>query len=789
MKLDGVNKFHFIGIGGAGMSALAKILIEMGREVSGSDSNESANVKMLRELGAKVFVGHDEKNLLDDKGEPCVEVIVCSSAIPPDNPEVLKAEELRIPKLHRSDINAYLLNSKRGIAVAGAHGKTTTTSMIGFVLHNAETDPTIIIGGESTDLGTSALLGSSDYLVSEADESDGSFLKLKPEIAVVTNVEDDHLDHYGTIERIRAAFKIFIENLNRENGIAVVCFDNENVRNIVNEVDRKYISYGIDNDAEIMARNVHSNIEGVSFEVTRKIKSNETDSTECNKFTEKTLGKVRLKIHGRHNVLNALATIAVALTVGVPFEKITDGLGKFHGAKRRFQTKGKVRNVWVVDDYAHHPTEISATLKAAREAKPNKLICVFQPHRYTRTKLLLKEFGGAFKAADLLILTDVYSAGEEKIEGISGESILEEVLSTTNQAVSYIPDREKVADALIDLVSAGDLVITMGAGDIYKTGEELLDLLREQRRRKIVVLMGGPSTEAEVSRRTGQAVADALKSKNYNVETMELNPQTFAADIKKKNCGIVFNAVHGYCGEDGLVQGTLDMLRIPYTGSGVLAAALTMDKVFTKRIFSAAKISTPKFEVYRKPDKSDELVKIIEEKFGLPVVIKAASQGSSIGVSIVENSEDVAEAIEDAFTFGDEILVEEFIDGRELTVAVYGNADEAEALPIIEITTITGRYDYKTKYTKGASTHIVPAELSKKLTEKIQNLAIKAFKICNCSGVARVDMMLSSLNTPYVIEVNSVPGMTETSLVPDAARAAGIEFPELCEKILNLADF
>lgn len=773
MKLDGLKKFHFIGIGGAGMSALAKILIERGLEVSGSDMKDSPILDMLRNLGAKIFVGHKAKNILDDKGNP-VEAVVCSSAIPADNPEIIAADKFKIPKLHRSDINAYLLNAKRGIAVAGSHGKTTTTSMIGYVLHSAAVAPTIIIGGESSDLGTGAILGKSDWLVSEADESDGTFVTLKPAIAVVTNIEDDHLDHYGTVERIRAAFKIFIENVDREKGVAVLCFDNENLRGLAKDIDRKIISYAIDHKADFTARNIRTTPKGISFDAFNH---------------EKLLGKVQLAIHGQHNVLNALATIATALEVGVSFEKIAEGLRCFHGAKRRFETKGRVRNILVVDDYAHHPTEIAATLKAARETKPNKIVCIFQPHRYSRTQLLLKEFGGAFREADMLILTDVYSAGEEKISGVSGESILKEVLSTTNQAVSYIPKREDIAAALKDQLSPGDLVITMGAGDIYKTGEELLEMLKDWTGKKIVVVCGGPSTEAEVSRRTGKAIADALLSKNYNVELMELNPQNFAATIREKNCSIVFNAVHGRYGEDGLIQGTLDMLKIPYTGSGVLAAALTMDKVSTKHFLNSANLSTPKFIVYRKVDRHERLADEIEKTFGLPVVIKANAQGSSIGVSIVENSLDIDAAIENAFLFGDEILVEEFIKGRELTVAVFGNEDEAEALPVIEITTTTGRYDYKTKYTKGMSTHIVPAELSDELTAEVKKLAVDAFKICKCAGVARVDMMLSEKNVPYVIEVNSVPGMTETSLVPDAARAAGLEFPELCEKILSLADF
>lgn len=306
---------------------------------------------------------------------------------------------------------------------------------------------------------------------------------------------------------------------------------------------------------------------------------------------------------------------------------------------------------------------------------------------------------------------------------------------------------------------------------------------------KIVVVMGGPSTEAEVSRRTGKAILEALLSKGYNAEGMELDPLHFAENIRKSKCGIVFNALHGKFGEDGMIQGTLDMLEIPYTGSGVLAAAITMDKAASKRIFVAEGISTPRAHTYQKYELKRGLAKEISEEFSFPVVVKAASQGSSIGVYIVEELAELDKALEDAFSYNDEVLVEEFIRGREITVAVWGNAEEKEAMPIIEITTLSGRYDYNSKYTKGASTHIVPAPLSEEKTREIQELAVRTFAACRCCGVARVDMMLDDNEVPYVIEVNSVPGMTETSLVPDAARAMGIEFPELCERILRMAGF
>lgn len=308
--------------------------------------------------------------------------------------------------------------------------------------------------------------------------------------------------------------------------------------------------------------------------------------------------------------------------------------------------------------------------------------------------------------------------------------------------------------------------------------------------KKIVVVMGGPSTEAEVSRRSGTAILEALKAKGYNAEGLELNPATFANDIKASGAEFVFNALHGKFGEDGIIQGTLEMMGIPYTGSGVMAAAVTMDKVATKRFFMAEGIPTPKAHTYfRYEFKKRDLTGEILQEFSVPVVVKASSQGSSIGVVIVEKAEELEAALSEAFKYDREVLVEEFIKGRELTVAVWGNEEKQEALPIIEITTVTGRYDYVTKYKVGASTHIIPAPLSEEVTKKVKEIAIRAFAVCGCSGMARVDFMLGEDNQPYVIEVNTIPGMTETSLVPDAGRAAGIEFPELCARILAMAGY
>lgn len=454
--LSGMKKIHFVGAGGAGMSAIAKILLEKGYEVSGSDLHDSKVVQKLAAQGAKICRGHDARCVAD------VDAIVVSTAIAAENPEVREAKRRGIAVFHRSDIVAALLEPSRGIAVAGAHGKTTTTSMLGVALTHAGLDPTVIVGGEVDYLGGNARLGGGAYLVAEADESDGSFLKLRPKIAVVTNIENDHMDHYGTMENILQAFETFLGNL-PEDGLAVLCFDNAHIRRIAEKLQRPYLSYGLSREAAFWADNVRTEGAETTFDVFHR---------------DAKLGTVRLHVPGRHNVLNALAVCAAGAHIGLTVEQVAAGLSVFYGAKRRFQTKGKVGGVWVVDDYAHHPTEIATTLAAAKQTKPKRLVCAFQPHRYSRTQLLRREFGACFGAADVLVLTDIYSAGEAPIQGICGETIRREVEAQTGCSAVYIADRKDIAPYLADIAQPGDLMMTMGAGDIFRTGEELVEALQ-----------------------------------------------------------------------------------------------------------------------------------------------------------------------------------------------------------------------------------------------------------------------------------------------------------------------
>ena len=457
IDLNNVKRVHFIGIAGAGMRAIANIFIEKGYDVSGSDLKSSPTTERFEQMGATIYIGQRKENIKD------AQVVIISSAIRDTNVELVEARRRGIPVIHRSDALVHIMSYGNAIAVAGAHGKTTTSSMIGQILYECQTDPTLVIGGEVDYLHCNSVLGKGRYVVVEADESDGSFLKEHSHMAVVTNIDADHMDHYGSLDNIIKAFTQFVNQVD-DDGAAILCFENSHIRAMAQHVDTPFISYGIEQDAEYQAKNIHY-VEGRLY----------YDVYHGNTK----LGTLNLSVPGRHNVLNSLAAAIVALRCGVPFEGIRNALCHFHGAKRRFQTKGHVKGIWVVDDYAHHPTEIHATLMAARSMGTHKVVCLFQPHRYTRTKLLLNQFGEAFTGADTLIITDVYSAGEDPIPGVSGKLIADKVEEMTGKKVIYIPDKNDIVPYLKDHARPQDLIITMGAGDIYTIGERFVEELKE----------------------------------------------------------------------------------------------------------------------------------------------------------------------------------------------------------------------------------------------------------------------------------------------------------------------
>ncbi len=450
------QQIHFVGIGGSGMSGIAEILLNLGYRVTGSDQRRNEAVERLEQLGAKIYTGHEAGHV---EG---AHVVVYSSAVSRDNIEVQVARQRQIPTIPRAEMLAELMRLKYGIAVAGTHGKTTTTSLVGTILAEGRYDPTIVVGGRVTSLGANARLGQGEYLVAEADESDGSFLKLQPTIAVVTTVDAEHLDHYGTLEAIRDAFVAFVNKVPFY-GSAVLCLDQPNIQMLIPRLEKRIITYGLESGADLVARHLHLSGMTSRFEVYQR---------------GSLLGECTLQIPGRHNVLNALAAIGVGLDLDIPFVTIQRALAGFAGVQRRFQVRGSARGVTVVDDYGHHPAEIRATLAAAKAGFDCRVVTVFQPHRYTRTHHLRQEFLTAFNQTDVLVVMDIYAAGEAAIPGVTGEDLAEGIRSHGHRNVIHLgSDRARIVEHLCDITRNGDLVLTLGAGDVSQLGPELLKRL------------------------------------------------------------------------------------------------------------------------------------------------------------------------------------------------------------------------------------------------------------------------------------------------------------------------
>lgn len=453
-----IKQIHFIGIGGSGMNGIAEVLVNMGYMVTGSDLAETDTTRRLKSLGATIFIGHREENVA---GSHCV---VYSSAVKKDNPEVTEAVSRQIPIIPRAEMLAELMRLKYGIAIAGTHGKTTTTSMISMILNNAKMDPTIVTGGKLNSIGANAKLGGGDFLVAEADESDRSFLKLSPTIAIVTNIDREHMDAYRDMEDVKSAYLNFMNKVPFY-GCAVICLDHPVIQSLVPGITRRFISYGLTAQADIHARNIRHDGMKTTFEVWHG---------------RERLGEITLGLPGEHNVYNALAAATVARELEIDFTHIKAGLEGFTGVERRFHVRGEAGGIIVVDDYGHHPEEIKAVLKAAKKGWTNRVVVVFQPHRYSRTKDLYQEFLSAFNDAEKLVLADIYPAGEERIEGVSGEALYKGIKAYGHKDVAYVPDTNNIPEYLKGVALPGDIVITLGAGDIWKAGVKFLELVREQ---------------------------------------------------------------------------------------------------------------------------------------------------------------------------------------------------------------------------------------------------------------------------------------------------------------------
>ncbi len=457
-----IQRIHFVGIGGIGMSGIAEVLLTLGYRVSGSDLRNTPTTERLAKLGAQIFNGHQESNVHG------AEVVVTSSAVKRENPEVEEARRLHLPVIQRAEMLAELMRLKYGIAIAGMHGKTTTTSMVAAVLAAGGLDPTVVVGGRVDSLGSNARLGTSQYLVAEADESDRSFLKLSPILSVVTNIDREHMDCYRDMEDVQATFVEFMDKVPFY-GTVVACTDNKALCNLLTRVERRVLSYGTREDADFRA-----------FDVKTEHAPESMHNSFGVSFKGRDLGRFDLFVPGTHNILNATAAIAVGMGLEIPVELIRQGIAQFRGVDRRFQQKGTAAGVQVVDDYGHHPTEILATLAAARQwlGAKGRIHVIFQPHRYTRTYLLMDEFASAFPDADRLLVLDIYAASEQPIAGVSGLTLAKKILCRDGRSAEFAASFEAAVDAAVEQAQPGDVVLTLGAGSVSQLGAQVLEKLR-----------------------------------------------------------------------------------------------------------------------------------------------------------------------------------------------------------------------------------------------------------------------------------------------------------------------
>lgn len=788
--LDGRSSFFLVGIGGAGMSALARMLKHRGFRVRGTDSTASIEIERLTSEGIEVHVGHT-----GDSIEPDDALILTDAIDLGRSPEFLRGRELGLPIVRRSQALGWLLKGKKVIAVTGTHGKTTTTGMLGNALADGGFDPLVIVGANIAQFGGPVREGDSEWAVVEACEAYDSFHDLDPFIVLLTNLELDHIDFHGSYENLRDSVCRFVAKV-PTSGRLIYCAEDPGATEVAVRSDCSKVPYQLEDFGRIM--------------------SEYPEILICSP-----------KQQGRHNMLNCAGALVAAECIGASSQEVFLGANGFLGAERRQQVLmgagaqvyfqgGKFRgprdgiphrNFVVIDDYAHHPTEIRESLKAIKAwflikvpeevlerlkgrvtQHPGRLIVVFQPHLYSRTAALLDDFAEALSVADEVVITDIYPAREDPIPGISSARIAEKI----KKPVHYVPSRHLLPQYVSRIMKLGDVVVGMGAGNISEFAPALIheldrmyDLMESARGGlvpsgrplRIAVLYGGESAEREVSIHSGRAVHAALQRLGYDSKLVDMTEKLFkGADLSdfigRDRPDLAFLALHGTRAEDGAIQGLLELLHIPYTGSGIQASAIAMDKALTKQILLQHGIRVPKGALLTTPEPPFDLHP--------PLIVKPNAQGSTVGLSFVENQKQLCPALLNAFQYDREVLVEEWIIGMEISTPVLQN----EALLPVEIAPATGKYDFESKYTPGATLEIVPARLPRHLLEQSQEIAIQAHRALRCSGATRTDMIVRGEEI-FVLEINTLPGMTITSLLPNSAAAAGISFDQLCQRLVE----
>ena len=757
------EKYHLIGIGGIGMSGLAKILLKKNQIVSGSDIAETQTTKELQEKGATVFLGHHASYL------PLNAIVVYSSGIDIANPEYQEAKNSGYTLIHRSDLLKQLMSSQKTFAVAGTHGKTTTSALLSWVLKDANLDPSYAVGGILPNTQSNGDLGSGEYFVAEADESDGTFVKYFPYGGILTNIGLDHLDHYGSEEVLLREFQMFCQKV-IEPDFFFWCGDDMRLQHMQPPGQ----SYGFNKNNDLQITNVRQNGWKQLFDL-RIHQNNYYD--------------IEIQLLGAHNVLNSAAVFGLALKACVEEESIRRSFNTFLGVQRRCEKKGEVANVLVLDDYAHHPTEIATTLQGVRSMiGDRRLIAVFQPHRYSRTRDCLGTYGGVFQAACEVLITDVHAAGEKPIDGVSPEEIMKE-LPKSAQYVS----RDFLLMFLQTFVRADDVVVTLGAGNITSLSSELVQSLTTLgvKQMTVGVLFGGQSIEHDISINSSKYVLDALQKTSHRVEKIYL-PKNQAIDqmILQKilECDLLFPVVHGVKGEDGTLQGLLEMLNKPYIGCDFRASAICMDKSLAKDLSVCYGVPTAPYLYFSRSEWERNrhfILEKVQKTLQIPLYVKGVHLGSSLGVYPVLEIDKLPFVIDQAFLEDDVILIENEVKGREIEFLVTGNGEIIVHSPC-EVHSQGHFCGFSAKYGQEACPLESPARLSEKELQKGQELAKEVYRMVRGEGWCRIDFFLTSSGDFFLNEVNPIPGCTQTSAVPVILNAEEITPTQFIRCLIRL---
>lgn len=787
------EQFHFIGIGGIGMSGLARILLKKNISVSGSDISANYVTEGLSQNGAQVFLGHSPQNI------PTHSTVVYSSDIKKENPEYQAAVDQNYKMMHRSELLAHLMEGYKTLAIAGTHGKTTTSALLAWVMKQGGLDPSFAVGGMIPQFQSNAGHGEGEYFVAEADESDGTFLKYQPFGAIVTNIDSDHINHYGSMDHLAKAFDQFLKSVKNPE-LLFWCGDDERLC----QLNPRGVSYGYGKDCKLRISGFVQKGWGISFNVD---------------FKGQHFKDLKLSLIGKHNAFNGAAVFGLALSLGIPEASIREAFRSFGGIMRRCEKKGEVQNILMLDDYAHHPTEIKTTLNGIRQAlNGRRLIAVFQPHRYSRMKECFGLFKGVFEDADEIFVTEIFSAGESPISHVSSEEIIKEIESDGVKKCHPVL-RKDLPHILADFACTHDVIVSLGAGDITKLSYELLNVLKQKspKKLKVGILFGGRSSEHEVTflsadhicrcvsgdlydvqhfgiTKQGKWISglDSLQSlkeyaKNPAPQNSKIDLEVFKELLEQDVCIPVF---HGQYGEDGTIQGFFETLDKAYVGADHTSAAISMDKAFTKQLMQVHQIPTlPFIEMNQEEWKQnkEEFIRKIKANFDCPVFIKPVHLGSTVGIQKVEQFENLKDSIEKAFLFDYKLIIEKgLVNLREIEFAVLGN-ERAMTFPPGEILADGRTYDFESKYGVNAMKADPKAKLPEEKIQEGMSLALQAYKAVGCTGMARVDFFLDHNEKFWLNEINPIPGFTPNSLYPKICEVNGINGKELMDRLIILA--